>query len=49
MNPTNTATLAADNITLAHHHFTVAENLSVVLPPGKVTAIVVPIPGWERT
>lgn len=42
MSPTNTATLAAENITLAHRHFTVSHNLSVELPPGKVTAIVGP-------
>lgn len=35
-------TLAADQITLAHRRFTVAENLSLSLPPAKVTAIVGP-------
>ena len=38
MSPAQTATLAADSITLAHRQFTVAENLSVTLPTGKVTA-----------
>ena len=42
MNLTETATLAADNITLTHRQFTVASNLSVTLPPGKVTAVVGP-------
>ncbi|WP_288370887.1 ABC transporter ATP-binding protein [uncultured Marinobacter sp.] len=42
MSPAQTATLAADSITLAHRQFTVAENLSVTLPTGKVTAIVGP-------
>lgn len=42
MSQTNTATLAAEGITLAHRHFTVTQNLSVELPPGKVTAIVGP-------
>jgi len=42
MSPTDTATLAAEGITLAHGQFTVAENLSMTLPPGRVTAIVGP-------
>jgi len=42
MSPKETATLAAEHITLAHRKFTVAENLSVHLPTGKVTAIVGP-------
>lgn len=42
MSSTKTSTLAADAITLAHRRFIVAENLSVALPPGRVTAIVGP-------
>ncbi|MBN7770720.1 ABC transporter ATP-binding protein [Marinobacter daepoensis] len=42
MSHTTTATLAAEHITLAHGQFTVAENLSIRLPPEKVTAIVGP-------
>ncbi|WP_349343466.1 ABC transporter ATP-binding protein [Marinobacter sp. MMG032] len=42
MTPNDSATLAAEGITLAHRHFTVAKDLSLRLPPGKVTAIVGP-------
>lgn len=42
MSHSETATLAAQSITLAHRHFTVTENLSLKLPPGRVTAIVGP-------
>lgn len=42
MSQRQTATLAAEHITLAHRHFTVARNLSVQLPGGRVTAIVGP-------
>lgn len=42
MSHSNTATLAADRITLAHRRFTVAENLSLTLPSARVTAIVGP-------
>lgn len=37
-----TDTLAAERITLAHRHVSVAKDLSVQLPPAKVTAIVGP-------
>ncbi|KPP99943.1 ABC transporter ATP-binding protein [Marinobacter sp. HL-58] len=42
MSHTKTATLKAESITLAHRQFIVAENLSLSLPTGKVTAIVGP-------
>lgn len=42
MSQPQTATLAADDITLAHRQFIVAENLSLHLPTAQVTAIVGP-------
>ena len=42
MSQPQTATLAADDITLAHRQFVVAENLSLHLPTAQVTAIVGP-------
>ncbi|MDO6460646.1 ABC transporter ATP-binding protein [Granulosicoccaceae sp. 1_MG-2023] len=42
MSHTDTATLAAERITLAHQKYIVAENLDLRLPTGRVTAIVGP-------